>query len=64
MNQQERHQLHEIIEEIEGIRQHAPFTSTYSQGRVQANVGIQLMSVLEKLKEMVGDATTEKEPTE
>lgn len=59
MNQQERHLLHEIIEEIDKIRQHAPFTSTYSQGRVQANVGTELMSVSEKLKEMVGDATKE-----
>lgn len=59
MNQQEKQQLNEIIEEVDAMREFAPATAVYVKGRTQPTMAVRLLDLLGKLRALVGEDVQE-----
>lgn len=55
MRQQERQILNAVIDELDDVRQSAPDSATYSQGRTSGSIAYRLSDMINLLCELVDD---------
>lgn len=58
MTQAEKQHLNELIAELVQVQEYAPTKTTYSMGRTESSISYRLLSIISRLKDMVGDTET------